>query len=384
MRKVVVTALSLLAMFALFEVGLRLAGYDPLGDFEDDRERMAVLRPSENEILRYELQPGTRGFVWEAAVSVNALGFRDTEYEREKPAGVRRILGFGDSVTFGTGLPVEDTWPKQLERLARAKAPDTEVLNLGITGYDCLQEVELLERRGLALSPDDVVVAHHLNDLGRVSPASHLVERITARESAWRRLRAVQFVRSRLERIELRRLAESSFREAAFLEENEGHVAALEGDAELQRMMAALAETIGPEPLDYAHRYLRWYTSEARVGRLRHCWERLARASAEHGFDVTVVLLPWLDDEGYREAYDLAYSIAEHEAHRAGFAVVTPVGLFREAGLARLRLGGKDRSHPGRTGHRILAHEIARALGFEVPKGALRRPDNDPPELQDR
>lgn len=384
MKKLAVATGTLVALLLLFEAGLRLAGYDPLGDFDGDRERMAVLRPSENEVLRYELQPGTRGFVWEAAVSVNALGFRDGEYERDKPAGVRRILGFGDSVTFGIGLPIEDTWPKQLERLARATDPNIEVLNLGITGYDSLQEIELVEVCGLPLSPDEVVVAHHLNDLGRVSPASRLVERITARESAWKRLRAVQFVTSRLDTIAMRRLEQNSFREAVFLEENEAHIASVAGDAEVLGLMEKLAQTIGPEPLDYAHRYLRWYTSEARVGRLRHCWERLARHSAQHGFGVTVALVPWLDDEGYAEAYDLAYSIAAHEARRAGFAVVAPVEIFRAAGLSRLRLGGKDRAHPSRAGHRILAQELALELGIDVPDEYRLRPEGDPHGLQDR
>ena len=62
-----------------------------------------------------------------------------------KPAGLFRVVVLGDSLTFGYQLPVEDAFPQQLGRLLAERTPPIEVCNLGIAGYNALQEVELME-----------------------------------------------------------------------------------------------------------------------------------------------------------------------------------------------------------------------------------------------
>jgi hypothetical protein len=93
----------------------------------------------------------------------NSQGFRDGEHAVAKPPGVYRIVVIGDSV--GAGLKVErteDTFPPLLQQMLDARGLKSEVINLSVSGYNTQQEVELLRERGLAYSPDLVIVAYTL------------------------------------------------------------------------------------------------------------------------------------------------------------------------------------------------------------------------------
>ena len=128
--------------------------------------------------LPYLLRPGAevrqffhtdpRGYFGPDAIltyRINSLGFRGPEARLEKPPGTFRILGLGDSFTFGTGVREEDTFLAVLrERLARRGA--FEVWNLGIMGYGTREEVALLRLVGSDYAPDLVVITLFLNDAG--------------------------------------------------------------------------------------------------------------------------------------------------------------------------------------------------------------------------
>jgi len=90
---------------------------------------------------------------------INRDGFRDRDHPPVKPAGVRRILGVGDSFVYGA-VPLADNFLRISERLLNAAAPDdsTEVLLLGAPGYSPENEAALLENFGLGLDPDLVVL----------------------------------------------------------------------------------------------------------------------------------------------------------------------------------------------------------------------------------
>lgn len=115
--------------------------------------------------LPYVLRPGADVTQLGVPVRVNALGLRGPDARPTPAPGVRRVLALGDSVTFGHQLPVEQAFPALLERALDAREPGRwEVLNGGVQGYDTAAELAWLERRGLALAPDVVVVGFNLND----------------------------------------------------------------------------------------------------------------------------------------------------------------------------------------------------------------------------
>lgn len=98
----------------------------------------------------------------------NSRGFRDTEHEIEKPAGVFRILGLGDSFTVGWGAPYEETYLRRLEKKLLDRTGGNrpvEVIKCGINGYFAESEKLLLKHYGMAYSPDVVIVGFVPNDV---------------------------------------------------------------------------------------------------------------------------------------------------------------------------------------------------------------------------
>jgi lysophospholipase L1-like esterase len=104
----------------------------------------------------------------------NSLGLRNDEVSIAKPRGTWRVLALGDSCTFGSGAGQADTWPAQLERLLAGARPDLriEVLNAGVPGWSSYQAVRYLERSGLDLAPDAVILAGGVNDAAPATAGS--------------------------------------------------------------------------------------------------------------------------------------------------------------------------------------------------------------------
>jgi len=95
--------------------------------------------------------------------SVNGRGLRDREYTLEKPPGVRRVLAFGDSFTFGSGIADGATFTD----VAEARLDGVEILNLGVPGYGLDQILLSFLALGAAWQPDDVVVFLNSHVAGR-------------------------------------------------------------------------------------------------------------------------------------------------------------------------------------------------------------------------
>lgn len=94
------------------------------------------------------------------SVRYNSRGLRDHEYTEEKPAGVRRVLIFGDSFAEGLEVELEDLHAKRLERMLARRFPDrrVEVINFGVSAYDTAQEWWYFKTEGVRYRPDLVVV----------------------------------------------------------------------------------------------------------------------------------------------------------------------------------------------------------------------------------
>jgi len=367
--KLLISAGALLLVLGCIEAGLRAVGYDPFGRMfaslrQDTSELMGLgfLREVEDEVLVYELVPGARAHAFGADVEVNALGFRDDP--PRVPAPARRIVALGDSATFGVKLPAEVLWPTRLEA---ALGPDTEVLNLGIVGYDVLEEVRFFERVGLALEPDLVVVAFHVNDVGFASPSREYVRRLRSYGAPLYRLRVLQALRTWADERELTRQHRQTDSEAYFEAENRRWIADLSDDPEQLGRIARMNELVeADEELQRgAHRYLRWYRSEARIGKLRTAFERLGAHAAREGFGVLVFPVPWLADGGEEAAYDLAFEIVRAEAERAGFDWYDPLPATRGAGHLELLIEPGDFGHPNARGHQIVTDGLAARLRAE-------------------
>jgi lysophospholipase L1-like esterase len=98
----------------------------------------------------------------------NSDGLRDVERPREKPPGVFRILGLGDSYTEGAGVPIEESYLYRLERMLQATPGlrrRIEVIKAGQGRYWTEPERLMLEVIGIHYQPDLILVGFTPNDV---------------------------------------------------------------------------------------------------------------------------------------------------------------------------------------------------------------------------
>ena len=133
--------------------------------------RGPLFRASADPSLGNELVPGSQ----RGALRVNSRGFRGGEVDDRPAKGVVRVAVVGDSETFGAALAEENTLPGCLAAALNASGPARyEVLNLGVPGYNTLQELRVVETRLPPLHPDVVVLYYVLND-AELTPRTVLV-----------------------------------------------------------------------------------------------------------------------------------------------------------------------------------------------------------------
>lgn len=98
---------------------------------------------------------------FDVRVANNSRGLRDSEKDLAKPPGTRRIVVLGDSFMWGFGVDNEDTFSTILQELI----PDTQTINLGVSGYSTVQELVRLQMEGVRYMPDVILLAFVWNDL---------------------------------------------------------------------------------------------------------------------------------------------------------------------------------------------------------------------------
>ena len=97
----------------------------------------------------------------------NRFGLRDRDdLTLDKPAGSRRVVCIGDSLTLGWGVRQQHNWPVLVEAELHKEWPGVQVINCGGTGSAYADEYELaLRHRHGRFDPDLVLVSLCLNDL---------------------------------------------------------------------------------------------------------------------------------------------------------------------------------------------------------------------------
>lgn len=157
-------ALLTLSLGVFWGLGEILARSFDLVDRLNGFPRRLYLATDDDE-LPYRLRPGLEDIARGVPVRVNSHGLRGAEVETPRPAGTRRVLALGDSVTFGYRMPEEKIFPTLLaQQLRERSGDDWEVVNAGVEGYNTRSELALLREVGFALDPETVVLAVNLND----------------------------------------------------------------------------------------------------------------------------------------------------------------------------------------------------------------------------
>jgi len=163
----VLATMGTLFALAVLELGVRWLHLVPDRFWEPD------------PVLGVRLIPGDRGWWTQEGrefltpVQINREGLRDVEHRYAKTPGVFRILVLGDSFVEAMHVPLESTFPRQLqERLDRdSGAGKIEVISAGVSGYGTASEVLYFEREGQRYQPDLVLLAFYPgNDVKNNSP----------------------------------------------------------------------------------------------------------------------------------------------------------------------------------------------------------------------
>ena len=124
----------------------------------EKRPNFSGLMPNETRTLapeKYQRQFDEEGFL-----SVDAEQIRHGRH--------RKILAIGDSNTFGWGVPTDMTFVEVLDELLS----ETDVINLGVTGYSSFQGRKVLESVFDRFQPALVIVSFNFNDRRFVTDAA--------------------------------------------------------------------------------------------------------------------------------------------------------------------------------------------------------------------
>lgn len=149
-------------------------------------------------------RPNTQG--WQVDVGyhirINRYGHRGGEHPEKKPAGVFRILGLGDSFTFGWGVAEEHTFLQVLERKLREAGHRVQVLNAAVPAWHSSQALHYLAREGPRFEPDLVVMSFFMDDVFYQTVENirrgGKAQELRAEEASERRRRAEGVTRIRL------------------------------------------------------------------------------------------------------------------------------------------------------------------------------------------
>lgn len=175
------SAVSLLTILLLLEIGLRMkACHDDRGLLHSmvtkeeppppegrNMYLREMIRIHPNPRIIYDLRRGVEGDFLGRPLAINGNGFRGEAYPTEKPKGVVRILGLGDSFMFGWGVNDEEPYMRLIELRLREEFPQFgwQVINTAVPGYNTVMEVAAFKEKGLAYEPDLVLIEFVENDL---------------------------------------------------------------------------------------------------------------------------------------------------------------------------------------------------------------------------
>jgi len=267
-----------------------------------------------------------------AGPEVNSLGFRDHEYETQKPAGLFRIIVLGDSITNGYRLDFEDMYTKRLESLLNAHVQRYEVISFGMNQYSTVQEVALFKELGLSMRPDLVIIAYVLNDPTPGGSINNFFMRDKATSLAleWiiRKSKAVLRVEDRYNQLK------------------------------------------GCRYFDY---YSRMHCDADKWAAVSASLRELRELSRRYDFHVLLVIFPLLENdalasfEEYRWGY-IREQVIE-EATRNGFSSLDLLPSFGKWQPSVLKVAPNDMLHPNKLGNQVVAPAIYRALvGLGIKK----------------
>ena len=161
--KIILLFFSIFISLIAAEVATRTL--DPLGISHFEEASKYHLDKVPDSALVYKHAPGLTRIYQGVEVSINELGLRDRA-PTKKQEGELRLLLLGDSVTFGWGVPVEQTFSRRLEAILSLQFEQpVRTVNSGVGGYNTVQEYTFLKKYAHTIEPDIVSLLYVSNDI---------------------------------------------------------------------------------------------------------------------------------------------------------------------------------------------------------------------------
>jgi len=266
---------------------------------------------------------------------INSLGLRGPEIDPDGKRGTLRLLGLGDSFTFGVGVAESNTFLRQLEsqwNCSDDRRGPLEVLNAGTQGYNTRDEVRYLEHRWLVLKPDAVLITFYLNDAYRDEAAV----------AFWNNGEGLGVFE--------RPTGLAKFSRLADWVQHQWRVRQLE-----RRMQEHYAQAYFRRPDEFfesdpAAVRFDWYDCRA-------AFEHAAALAHTHGFTLGVAIFPELIDLGDDYPFEAIHRFVAGECREIGLPVLDLLPAFRGRHDRKLWVHPTDH-HPNRRAHRIAAEAM--------------------------
>lgn len=158
---IILVLISSIFTLLVFEVMLKVLNIGSTAKTDNvmNINEKGIVERSDNKKLVYTFKPNYNG-------ETNSYGFRENkEYPLNKNPNKKRILALGDSVAYGVSVNLDKIFLSQLEeKHNKANKNQIEIINLAVSGYNTMQEVELFKMKGLQFKPDEVWIFYVLND----------------------------------------------------------------------------------------------------------------------------------------------------------------------------------------------------------------------------
>lgn len=318
--------------------GLLVFAVPPPIQWEDPQE---LYHP--DTILGHRLAPRQHSFTHSFPVTTNSYGFRDREVSIEPSPDILRILCLGDSLTFGDGVAMDATYPKQVEALLNAAKPTLryEVINAGVPSYDTWQEIAFFAHKGIEFKPDIVLLGFYGND---VVPRPSSVQAFLTKGGTLRRQGLGEKIPDRF----VHALKRS--RLLLLLKDRLGKVSNLVSPSDVYLHQQAI---LNDTPNEFVKRG--WLEVEASI-------KQMVELQKVHRFRFIVVIFPMPDQmlDSYPNAQYprvLKEILAKHQIESIDLQPRF-TEQFRDFGSLFIEWDG----HPNPKAYRIAAEEIARVI----------------------
>ena len=162
---------SLVILLVLQEVALRILF--PIPELEN-LDRIYYLNMDSE--MQSRAHSRDQQWYWESSVDtaavfehvMNRYGFRDSEWDVEKPQGKRRVLFIGDSFVEGVMASQDETITEGFA--SEAGLGDDEVMNAGMVGTGLDSYLQLAADLVPLYQPETVYLCIYANDLGQTEP----------------------------------------------------------------------------------------------------------------------------------------------------------------------------------------------------------------------